>query len=110
PKFLLVTMPVGRSCKNIGPCTICGKHGLKERFRILTPSLLSKAMQSLAALNLKVELNLNDQLCHKHYTELVKMELSKLDATIRACDESLLFRDGYRHLAAIEPQLIREHQ
>ncbi|CAG8822126.1 7449_t:CDS:1, partial [Cetraspora pellucida] len=60
PKFLLVTMPAGRPRKNIGLCTICGEHGLKERFRILTPSLLSKAMQSPAALNLKVELNLND--------------------------------------------------
>ncbi|CAG8822123.1 7448_t:CDS:1, partial [Cetraspora pellucida] len=38
------------------------------------------------------------------------MELFKLDATIRACDESLLSRDGYHRLAAIEPQLIREHQ
>ncbi|CAG8779531.1 9751_t:CDS:1, partial [Cetraspora pellucida] len=37
-------------------------------------------------------------------------ELFKLDATVRACDESLLSRDGYRRLAAVEPQLIREHQ
>ncbi|CAG8756481.1 11176_t:CDS:1 [Cetraspora pellucida] len=37
-------------------------------------------------------------------------ELLKLDVTVRACDKSLLSHDGYRRLAAVEPQLIREHQ
>lgn len=48
-------------------------------------------------------INLNYQPFNK------KIELSKLDAIVRACDESLLSRDGYRRLAAVEPQLIREH-
>jgi len=34
----------------------------------------------------------------------------KLDAYVRACDEALLSRDGYRRLAAVEPRLIREYQ
>lgn len=38
------------------------------------------------------------------------LELKKLDAFVRACDESLLPRDGYRHLAAVEPHLIREYR
>lgn len=55
---------------NTGPCAICGKDD-KEKFRKLTPKLLSKAMQSQAASELKVELKPDDQLCHKHYTDLV---------------------------------------
>ncbi|PKK76575.1 hypothetical protein RhiirC2_813548 [Rhizophagus irregularis] len=34
----------------------------------------------------------------------------KLDAYVRACDEALLGRDGYRRLAAVEARLIREYQ
>ncbi|PKB93142.1 hypothetical protein RhiirA5_485646, partial [Rhizophagus irregularis] len=38
-----------------------------------------------------------------------KNELTKIDAIVRACDESLLARDGYRRLAAVEAFLIREY-
>ena len=38
-----------------------------------------------------------------------KNELNRIDAIVRACDESLLARDGYRQLAAIEPCLTREY-
>ena len=34
---------------------------------------------------------------------------TKLDAIVRVCDESLLSRDGYRHLAAVVPSLFREY-
>ena len=49
----------------------CGKDDLREKFRKLTPNLLSKAVQSPAALNSKAELHLNNQLYHKHYTDFV---------------------------------------
>ncbi|CAG8691634.1 25064_t:CDS:2 [Cetraspora pellucida] len=55
----------------MGPCTICGNDDLREKFHKLIPNLLLKAMQSPATPNLKVKLSLNDQLCQKHYTELV---------------------------------------
>ena len=32
------------------------------------------------------------------------------DAVVRACDETLISRDGYRSLAAISPSLEREYQ
>ena len=38
------------------------------------------------------------------------IEPAKLDSVVRACDESLLSRDGYRRLAAIESHLIREYR
>jgi len=34
---------------------------------------------------------------------------TRLDAVVRACDEALLCRDGYRHLAAVVPILFREY-
>jgi hypothetical protein len=34
---------------------------------------------------------------------------TRLDAVVRACDEALLGRDGYRHLAAVVPILFREY-
>ncbi|CAG8648414.1 6348_t:CDS:2, partial [Ambispora leptoticha] len=95
------------------PCAVCGKNDLEEKFRKLISNLLPKAVQSEAASRLKMQLKLDDQLCYKHYNELVpfnkKVEISKLDAVVRACDESLLSQDGYRRLAAVELQLIREH-
>ena len=34
---------------------------------------------------------------------------TRLDAVVRVCDEALLCRDGYRHLAAVVPFLFREY-
>jgi len=34
---------------------------------------------------------------------------TRLDAVVRACDEALLGRDGYRHLAAVVSTLFREY-
>jgi hypothetical protein len=34
---------------------------------------------------------------------------TKLDSIICVCDEVLLSRDGYRHLAAVAPSLFREY-
>ena len=36
-------------------------------------------------------------------------ELIKIDAIVRACDESLLSHDRYRWLTAVETSLTREH-
>ena len=36
-------------------------------------------------------------------------QAKQLDAVVRVCDEALLSRDGYRHLAAVVPTLFREY-
>src|SRR6185437_1065187 len=64
-------MPKASQRKNMGPCAICGKDDLEEKFRKLTAKLLPKAVQSEAASRLKIQLKLDDQLCQKHYNELV---------------------------------------
>ena len=58
-----------------------------------------------------IELDFNGEainLACQHPNE--DLELKKLDAFVRAYDESLLPRDGYHHLAAVEPHLIREYR
>lgn len=58
----------------------------------------------------KIELNFNGEsviLTYKPPDN--KSELAKIDAIVRACDESLLARDGYRRLAAVEAFLVREY-
>ncbi|RHZ63516.1 hypothetical protein Glove_329g9 [Diversispora epigaea] len=56
----------------------------------------------------KIELDYNSETIILNY-ELQKNNFNKMDAIIRACDESLLSRDGYRRLAAVESCLIREY-
>lgn len=58
----------------------------------------------------KIELNFNNETIILTYKPSDKeSELIKIDAIVRACDESLLARDGYRRLAAVEISLIREY-
>ncbi|RIB03278.1 hypothetical protein C2G38_798604 [Gigaspora rosea] len=52
----------------------------------------------------------NEPLQKQHLESWFNINLSTSYAIVRTCDESLLSRDGYRRLAAVEPQLIREHQ
>ncbi|RHZ48521.1 hypothetical protein Glove_547g28 [Diversispora epigaea] len=58
----------------------------------------------------KIELDFNGESIILNYkSPNEKNELNKIDAIVRACDESLLARDGYRQLAAIEPYLTQEY-
>jgi hypothetical protein len=54
-----------------------------------------------------IELDFNGETIN--LTNQHNVEPKKLDAIVRACDESLLARDGYRRLSAVECHLIREH-
>ncbi|RHZ48529.1 hypothetical protein Glove_547g44 [Diversispora epigaea] len=54
-----------------------------------------------------IELDFNGETIKLIYNKNIERE--KLDAIVRACDESLLARDGYRRLAAIESHLTREY-
>jgi len=64
-------MVKGRLRKNKGPCVICGKDDINEKFRQLTSNLFQKALKSSEFQHLAVKLKLYDQLCEKHYNELV---------------------------------------
>ncbi|PKY31990.1 hypothetical protein RhiirB3_449879 [Rhizophagus irregularis] len=55
-----------------------------------------------------IELENGNNIINIKYNSL--LDLTRLDAYVRACDEALLSRDRYRRLAAIEARLIREYQ
>ena len=57
----------------------------------------------------KIELDFNGEIIILTYKPDKEGEHVKIDAIVRACDESLLARDGYRRLAAVEVCLIREY-
>ncbi|CAG8602967.1 13860_t:CDS:2 [Funneliformis mosseae] len=58
----------------------------------------------------KIELNFNGETIILTYKSSDKeSELTKIDAIVRACDESLLVHDEYRRLVAVETSLIREY-
>jgi len=58
----------------------------------------------------KIELDFNGETVNLTYMPPCKeSEFIKIDAIVRACDESLLGRDGYRQLAAVKAGLIREY-
>ena len=50
-----------------------------------------------------------DQVHIKFKDQNPKITQIRLDAVVRTCDEALLSRDGYRHLAAVVPILFREY-
>jgi hypothetical protein len=55
-----------------------------------------------------MELEYENQIVNIKYNST--LDVIRLDAYVRACDEALLGRDGYRRLASVEARLIREYQ
>ncbi|POG66794.1 hypothetical protein GLOIN_2v1801857 [Rhizophagus irregularis DAOM 181602=DAOM 197198] len=55
-----------------------------------------------------IELENGNNIINIKYNSL--LDLTRLNAYVRVCNEALLSRDGYRRLAAIEARLIREYQ
>jgi hypothetical protein len=71
--------------------------------------MTTKTGQSIVHIR-KIELEFNGETIFLTYKPSNKeSEITKIDAIVRACDESLLARDGYRRLAAVETSLIREY-
>ncbi|RGB30423.1 hypothetical protein C1646_765376 [Rhizophagus diaphanus] len=58
-----------------------------------------------------IELEIGDEIVGINLSE-VNLDFTRVrqDAVVCACDEALISRDGYRHLAAISPNFEREYQ
>ena len=58
-----------------------------------------------------IELEIGDEIVGIDLSE-VNLDFTRIrqEAVVCACDESLISRDGYRHLAAISPSLERDYQ
>ena len=88
-----------------------GKDSEQELSSLITKYNMTTETGQPVVFVRNIELDFNGEtinLACQHPDE--DLELKKLDAFVRACDESLLPRDGYRHLAAVEPNLIREYR
>ena len=68
--------------------------------------MVSESEDPVRLRNMKLEYE--DHVINIKYN--LSLDYTKLDAYVRACDEALLGRDGYRRLAAVEARLIREYQ
>ncbi|RHZ85246.1 hypothetical protein Glove_69g26 [Diversispora epigaea] len=73
---------------------------------ILKQRLTSESGKSIRICN--IELEAENKIINLKYN--LPVDITKLDALVRAHDEALLGRDGYRKLAAVEPHLTREYQ
>ncbi|CAG8614230.1 3682_t:CDS:2 [Funneliformis mosseae] len=70
----------------------------------------NKRFASLGKESENIELDFNSETIVLTYKASDKeSELTKIDAVVKACDESLLAYDRYRRLAAVETSLIREY-
>ncbi|CAG8551588.1 3826_t:CDS:2, partial [Scutellospora calospora] len=78
-----------------------GKDSKKELLALITQHrLIAEDEQPIVHVH-NIQLDFNDEIIKLNYQPFNKnIKLSKLDAIVRACDESLLSRDGYRRLAA----------
>ncbi|RHZ87957.1 hypothetical protein Glove_27g17 [Diversispora epigaea] len=79
---------------------------IDKRKRPLNELLTSESGKSIRICN--IELEAENKIINLKYN--LPVDITKLDALVRAHDEALLGRDGYRKLAAVEPHLTREYQ
>ena len=73
---------------------------------ILKHRMVSESGEPIHLRNM--ELGYENQVINIKYDSTI--DIVRLDAYVRACDEALLGRDGYRRLSAVEARLIREYQ
>jgi len=84
-----------------------GKEAHKKIKQLISKhQMISESGEPICIRNM--ELEYENQIVNIKYNS--KLDNVRLDAYVRACDEALLGRDGYRKLAAIEARLIREYQ
>src|SRR5207248_1778847 len=76
---------------------------------IMKHQMTTKTNQPLVHIR-KIELDFNGETINLTYKPPHKeSEFIKIDAIVRACDESLLGHDGYRQLVAVETSLTRKY-
>ena len=78
--------------RNNGPCAVCGLQNSNEKFRKLTLEALTKTQNSPAAPLLTVKLQVNDQLCIKHYNELVSYERNMQKSSKKCIDKDSSYK------------------
>ena len=70
-------MNKGKIRKNFGPCIVCGNQDHNAQYRRITTQTILKINKSPNIENLNVKPQVDDQLCQKHYNELILYERGK---------------------------------
>ncbi|GES83312.1 hypothetical protein GLOIN_2v1778876 [Rhizophagus clarus] len=84
-------------CKrNSGPCAVCGLQNSNEKFRKLTLEALTKVQNSPIVSLLTVQLQVDDQLCIKHYNELVSYKRNISKYSKKSADKDLSYKGAKR--------------
>ena len=87
-----------------------GKEIAAQTLTILKKNKFTSSSEEIIATIEAIILKINGETVELHfYSDNVTDFTQHLDSIIRACDETLISRDGYRRLAKAIPNLIREH-
>ena len=87
-----------------------GKEIAAQTLTILKENKFTSSSEEIIATVEAIILKINGEMVELHFhSDNVTDFMQHLDSIIRACDETLISRDGYRRLAKAIPNLIREH-
>ncbi|POG60491.1 hypothetical protein GLOIN_2v1787807 [Rhizophagus irregularis DAOM 181602=DAOM 197198] len=109
-----ILMPINR--KN-SFTTLTSRSQQNKRIKLLAKDIEKESKIILKQQNFDntkiryIELEIGDEIVGIDLSE-VNLDFTRVrqNAVVCACDEALILRDGYRHLAAISPNLKREYQ
>lgn len=87
-----------------------GKEIATQTLTILKKNNFTSSSEEIIATIEAIILKINGEIVEMHFHSDNKTDfIQHLDSIVRACDETLISRDGYRRLAKAVPNLIREH-
>jgi len=90
--------------------SMVGKNIAAQTLTILKENKFTSSSEEIIATIESIILKINGEIVELHFDSKNTTDyIQHLDSIIRACDETLISRDGYRRLAQVVPNLIREY-
>ncbi len=88
-----------------------GKDIAAQTMKILKENRFTSTSEEIIATVESIILRINGEIVELHFdfNNAADDDIRHLDSIVRACDETLISRDGYRRLAQAIPNLTREH-
>ena len=91
--------------------SMVGKDIAAQTMKILKENRFTSTSEEIIATVESIILRINGEIVELHFdfNNAADDDIRHLDSIVRACDETLISRDGYRRLAQAIPNLTREH-
>jgi len=91
--------------------SMVGKDIATQTMTIFKENRFMSASEEIIASVESIILRINDEIVELHFdfNNVTDNNIKHLDSIVRACDETLISRDGYRRLAQAIPSLTREY-